>query len=59
MSKRPIEERAVDPSCPWWILGNEKSADKDLKSKFEIVDEKDNRNEKYEKKEKEIGITFN
>ena len=46
LSKRPIGERAVDPSCPWWILGNEKSADNDLKSKFEIVDEKDNRNEK-------------
>lgn len=27
-------------SCPIWILGNENSADNDLKEKFEIVDEK-------------------
>lgn len=25
-------------SCPWWIFGNKKSADNDLKEQFEIVD---------------------
>lgn len=27
-------------SCPFWIFGNEESANADLKDKFEIVDEK-------------------
>lgn len=26
--------------CPFWIIGDEKSADADLKEKFEIVNEK-------------------
>lgn len=28
------------PGCPFWIFGNEESANTDLKDKFEIVDEK-------------------
>lgn len=24
--------------CPWWIFGNEDSADNDLKEKFEVVE---------------------
>lgn len=31
-------------SCPIWFFGNEKSADNDLKGKFEVVDEKDKDN---------------
>ena len=27
------------PSCPWWIFGDKDSADKDLKEKFEVVDD--------------------
>ncbi len=26
-------------SCPWWIFANKKSADNDLKDKFEVVDD--------------------
>lgn len=26
-------------SCPWWIFGDEKSADNDLKGKFEVVED--------------------
>lgn len=28
--------------CPWWIFGNEDSADNDLKKKFEICDDQGN-----------------
>jgi hypothetical protein len=40
-SERPIDKNKVDPSCPWWIFGNEESADNDLKEKFEVEDEED------------------
>lgn len=40
--KRNKDERGVTPSCPWWIFGNKKSAAKDLKKRFEVVDEKEN-----------------
>lgn len=42
---RPKEERNVGVGCPVWIFGNKKSANNDLKKKFEIVDEenKDNK----------------
>lgn len=45
LTKRPKDERGVNPSCPIWIFGDENSADKDLKEKFEVVDEenKDNK----------------
>lgn len=39
ISKRPKDEREVNPGCSFWIFGDEKSADKDLKDKFEVVDE--------------------
>lgn len=26
-------------SCPWWIFADKKSADNDLKEKFEIVED--------------------
>lgn len=38
-SKRPKDERGLNPSCALWIFGDEKSADKDLKETFEVVDE--------------------
>lgn len=47
LSKRPKNEKGINdiPSCPIWIFGDENSADKDLKEKFEVVDEenKDNK----------------
>lgn len=44
ISNRPNEIRHDNddtwvPSCPLWILGDEKSADKDMKEKFNIVDD--------------------
>lgn len=38
------EERNVIGGCPWWIFGNKKSSDKDLKEKFEVIDEEDKSN---------------
>lgn len=38
-SDRPKDEKGVNPSCPVWIFGDEKSADKDMKEKFEIIDD--------------------
>lgn len=42
--KRHKDERGINniPSCPLWIFGNKKSAAKDLKKRFEVVDEKEN-----------------
>ena len=45
-SKRPKDERGVTPGCYLWIFGDEKSADKDLKDKFEVVDEENSDNSK-------------
>lgn len=41
-SNRPKDEDVKNTwgaGCPVWIFGNEKSADKDMKEKFEIVDD--------------------
>lgn len=39
-SNRPKDQKngIGGASCPIWIFGNEKSADNDLRGKFEIVD---------------------
>ena len=42
LGKRNEDERGVTPGCPLWIFGNKKSAAKDLKKRFEVVDEKEN-----------------
>lgn len=42
IGKKPKDERGVTPSCPLWIFGNKESAAKDLKKRFEVVDEKEN-----------------
>lgn len=40
IQKRPKDEKnTYGGGCSFWFLGDEKSADKDLKDKFEIVDE--------------------
>lgn len=42
LSNRPNNEERNGiggASCPWWIFGNEKSADADMKEKFEIIDD--------------------
>lgn len=45
ISKRPNDKRNIGgSSCGFWFLGNEESADKDLKEKFEIVDEENQDN---------------
>lgn len=41
--KKPRDERGVTPGCYLWIFGNKKSAAKDLKKHFEVVDEKENK----------------
>lgn len=41
-SNRPkdtMNESGGMPHCPFWFFGNEDSADKDLKEKFEVVDD--------------------
>lgn len=47
ITKRPKNSVNWDnnPGCALWIFGDENSADKDLKEKFEVVDEenKDNK----------------
>lgn len=40
--KKPKDERGVTPSCPWWIFGDENSANNDLEKVVEVVDEKEN-----------------
>lgn len=42
LGKRPKDERGVTPGCPFWFFGNKKSAAKDLKKRFDVVDEKEN-----------------
>lgn len=45
ISKRPKGTRNIGGAgCGFWILGNNDSADKDLKEKFEIVDEENQDN---------------
>lgn len=43
-SEQPNDERNVIGGCPWWIFGDENSADNDLKEKFEVVDEENQDN---------------
>lgn len=43
-SNRPKDESVKNDNtwgagCPWWIFGDEKSADADMKEKFNIVDD--------------------
>lgn len=33
------ESRGIGTHCPFWFFADEKSADKDLKQMFEIVDD--------------------
>lgn len=47
IQKRPKDEKnTYGGGCPFWFMGDEKSADKDLKDKFEIVDEENSDNGK-------------
>ena len=43
ISNRPSEKDAHEgiggAGCPFWFFGDEKSADKDMKEKFNIVDD--------------------
>ena len=42
ISNRPNDEQVKNTwgsSCPIWIFGDEKSADTDMKEKFNIVDD--------------------
>lgn len=45
ISNRPSEKDAHEgiggAGCPFWFFGDEKSADKDMKEKFEVVGEDD------------------
>lgn len=47
ITKRPKNESGVNdiPGCPFWFFGDENSADKDLKEKFEVVNEENKGNE--------------
>lgn len=42
-SAKETDERVKNDTwgggCPWWIFGNKNSADKDLKEKFEVVED--------------------
>lgn len=41
ISNRPndVKNDTWIPSCPVWIFGDEKSADTDMKEKFNIIDD--------------------
>ena len=41
-AKGTEEQRGDIGGCPWWIFGDDDSADNDLKQKFEIVDDEEN-----------------
>ena len=42
IAKGTEEQRGDIGGCPWWIFGDDDSADNDLKQKFEIIDDEEN-----------------
>lgn len=43
LSDRPIDNVKIGGAgCGFWFMGDDKSAENDLKNKFDVVNEKDN-----------------